>query len=67
MKARRIAGVVIALVLVAGVIAGALPPRARAQGDDWSALYRPALLPAFVGDMASYADAPALHARPDAR
>ena len=58
MKARRIAGVLIALVLVVGVIAAGFPPGAHAQDDDWSARYRPALLPAFVGDMASYADAP---------
>jgi aminopeptidase N len=31
----------------------------RAQAlDDWTAVYRPAMLPDFAGDMAAYADAP---------
>lgn len=49
-------------VVLAGVLALlAVVPAVHAQGGDqadWTALYRPALLPGFVGDMARHASAP---------
>lgn len=47
------------LIAVIGLALGLIAPVARAQHpDDWTAPYVPALLPAYVGEMAAHADAP---------
>ncbi len=49
---KKLVGIVLLLVVL-------MPPGVQAQGlDDWTAVYRPALLPGFAGDMAAFADAP---------
>jgi hypothetical protein len=56
----RISRLILALSLIAGVIVARGGNATLAQGprEDWTAPYAPALLPAHVGDMAAFSDAP---------
>lgn len=56
MLARVVRGVIAAVLVLFGAAALA---EVRAQSlDDWTAPYRPAMLPGYAGDMARFADAP---------